>query len=89
MRAQPGVYDEMAAGIFALVVFLCDDLLRLKHPENTTNSTRFFQMASKLPLELQMLLCHRIVSSGQDTISRGSSERAFLTLAQTLAKLKF
>ena len=56
IRVKLGVLDALAAGIFALTVFLCDDLLQLKPashlaaiPDNAAAAIRFFTIASKLP----------------------------------------
>jgi len=92
VRVTLGVLDELAAGIFALIVFLCDDLLQLKPALATTTTTassnptavRFFTMVSKLPMELQMLLCHRAVGSKKQNILRKDSEAAFQALARIL-----
>jgi len=85
LRVKLGVLDTLAAEIFALTVFLCDDLLQLKptsHP--AAAATRFFTIASKLPLELQMVLCHRAVRSMKQNILRKDSEAAFKALARIL-----
>ena len=70
LRVKLGVLDELAAEVFAMTVFLCDDLLQLKPaplaptPSNPkAAATRFFVIASKLPKELQMILCFRVVVS--------------------------
>ena len=60
LRVRLGVLDELAAEVFALTVFLCDGLLHLKlasHLATAAAASRFFAIASKLPMELQMLLC--------------------------------
>ena len=56
-----GVLDERAAELFAMAIFLCDNLLQLKpaltassNPEAST-ATRFFKIARQLPMELQMV----------------------------------
>ena len=82
--------DEVAADIFALIVFLCDNLLQLKPALTTTTTTtaetnptaasRFFAIASQLPMELQMVLSHRAVGS----ILLKDSEIAFKSLAGKL-----
>jgi len=69
LRVKLGMLDELAAQLYAVPVFLCDDLLRLKPaplvPTTTTTTTiaatRFFAIAFQLPMELQMILCHRVV----------------------------
>ena len=86
-----GVLDELPAELFALTVFLCDDLLQLKPAPlaSTPNpadaaATRFFAIAFKLPMELQMVLCCRVVGSTKQNILRKDSEVAFRSLAKVL-----
>ena len=83
VRVKLGVLNEVAVEVFALTVFLCDDLLQLK-PALDTASTRFFIISSKLPMELQMILCYRAVGSMRQNILRKDSEAAFKYLARTL-----
>ena len=81
-----GVLDALATEVFALIVFLCDDLLLLKpasHPAADTAAARFFAVASKLPMELQMILCHRVVGSMKQNILRKDSEAAFKSPASS------
>jgi len=60
VRVELGWYDEAAAEMFALVVFVSDGLLQVN---STTPSpaARFFFIARRLPLELQMVLCHLVM----------------------------
>jgi len=78
-----------------LTVFLCEDILQLKLPARGRRArstsvaaiaaaTRFFNIASKLPMELQMILCHRVVGSRKQNILRKDSEVAFKSLAKIL-----
>jgi len=83
VRVKLGMLDELAAEVFALTVFLCDDLLQLK-PAADTGALRFFTIAVKLPMELQMILCHRVVGSTKQNILRKDSEDAFKSLARIL-----
>ena len=83
VRVKLGMLDELAAEVFALTVFLCDDLLQLK-PAADTGALRFFTIAVKLPMELQMILCHRVVGSTKQNILRKDSEDAFKSLARVL-----
>ena len=98
LRVKLGVLDELAAEVFALTVFLCDDLLQLKpasHPAALPNLAfaaataviRFFAIVSKLPMELQMILCHRAVGSVKQNILHKDSEAAFKSLARILLLL--
>ena len=95
LRVKLGVLDEMAAEVFALTVFLCDELLQLQPaPLAATTlassnpaaaaATRFFIITSKLPMELQMILCRRAVGSMKQNILHRDSEAAFKSLAKIL-----
>ena len=83
VRVELGWYDEAAAEIFALVVFVSDGLLQV---DDTTPApaARFFNIARRLPLELQMVLCFRQVGSDKETIPAKDSEVAFKELAMRL-----
>jgi len=83
MRVELGWYDEAAAEMFALVVFVSDGLLRVKDT-TTTPAARFFSIAARLPLELQMVLCFRQVGSPKEIIPGRESEAAFKELARRL-----
>ena len=69
--------------MFALVVFVSDGLLKTK---DTTPSpaARFFYITTQLPLELQMVLCFRVVGSAKEIITGKESELAFKELARSL-----
>ena len=95
LRVKLGVLDELAAEVFALTVFLCDGLLQLKPARARRTcptsavataaaaaTTRFFLIVEKLPMELQMILCHRVVGSVKDSILSKDSEVAFKSLAK-------
>jgi len=88
VRMKLGVLDELAelaAEVFALTVFLCDDLLQLKPASHAaTAATRFFAIAKRLPLELQMILCRRAVGSMKQNILQKDSEAAFKDLTKIL-----
>jgi len=103
LRVKLGMLDALAAEVFALIVFLCDDLFRLDFSTNhligvldTHNyfllvrymrkscAFRFFSISRRLPMELQMLLCHRVVGSMKQNILNKDSELAFKSLANDL-----
>jgi len=73
-----------------LTVFLCDELLQFRPALfaspmcNAATATRFFAIAFRLPMELQMMLCHRAVGSMKQNILRKDSEVAFKALARIL-----
>ena len=101
LRKQLGLMESLAAEVFALIVFLCDDLLKLRsRQEDVTKdedaleedvrsglkgqaaTRRFFAMAMRLPMELQMVLAHRVIESAGETVRRKDSELAFRTLTK-------
>ena len=84
VRVELGVIEELAAEMFALVVFVSDGLLQVTHQDQSTPSpvARFFAMTVQLPLELQMVLCHCVVGSAKETILGRESEPAFRNLAR-------
>jgi len=84
MRLELGWYDEAAAEMFALVVFVSDGLLQI-NDTTSTPAARFFSIASGLPLELQMVLCYRFVDSSKEIIPGKDREVAFKKLATSEA----
>ena len=91
VRVKLGLLDELAADVFALTVFRCDDLLQIKPalttistPSTAAAATRLFVIARKLPMEVQMILCRRTVGSAKDSILSKDSEIAFKSLARSL-----
>jgi hypothetical protein len=91
VRVKLGLSDALAAEVFALTIFLCDDLLQFKaifvthrRSATVTSIRRFFKMMSKLPMDVQMIICHRVVRSMKQNILRKDSESAFKSLARRL-----
>jgi len=68
MRVELGWYDQQATEVFALVVFVSDGLLQIKDTTTPSPAARFFLIARRLPLELQMVLCYRQVESAKEII---------------------
>jgi len=66
------------------VVFVSDGILQIKDTTTTTHAARFFSIARCLPLELQMVLCCRMVGSDKEIISGKDSEVPFKELARRL-----
>ena len=83
MRVELGLLDELAAEMFALVVFVSDGLLRIKRKASIP-AARFFRIAAQLPLELQMVLCFRQTGSAKEFIPGKESEVGFKELARRL-----
>jgi len=84
LRAKLGL---LAADLFSLTIFVGDNLLQLKpapRSSNSASSRRFLAIALKLPMELQMVLCHRAAGSMKSHILRKDSEHAFKDLAKIL-----
>jgi len=84
MRVKLGLVVEVAAEMFAMVVFVSDGLLQIKDTVTTTRAARFFAIASHLPLELQMVLCYREAGSLKEIICGKDCEMAFRELAKRI-----
>lgn len=82
VRVELGLVDELAAEMFAAVVFASDGLLQIK--DTTTPAARFFSIAVQLPLELQMVLCYGVIGSSKEIIRGEFSDPAFKDLANKL-----
>jgi len=80
-RLELGLPDELAVEMFAMVVFVSDGLLQVK---DTTPAARFFSISTRLPLELQMVLCCRVMGSAKEIIRGIESEAAFKNLVKKL-----
>jgi len=84
MRVELGWYDDQVAKMFALVVFISDGLLQINDTTSPSPAARFFTIARQLPLELQMVLCYRLVGTAKEIIPGKDSEEAFKWLARRL-----
>lgn len=82
VRVEVGWYEEQAALVFAPVVFLSDGLLQVGGAGGSPAAARFFRIAARLPVELQMVLCQRVVGSGRTNILGARTEAAFRSLAE-------
>ncbi|MHB1910093.1 MAG: ankyrin repeat domain-containing protein [Nitrososphaerales archaeon] len=71
--------NEDIRDLFAQVVFLSDGLLRQTDYQDP--KVRFFSISARLPLELQMILCHRTYASPKDLILIRDAEPSFRALA--------
>ena len=73
LRRQPGLREYFIGHLFALVVFHSDSFVvineRLAHP-----GIKRFRITSRLPLEIQMIICNRIFGSPKDIILSRDSE---------------
>lgn len=80
MRLKWKYHDDIAAELFSLVIFICDDLLKIKEDR----TSRFFSVITQLPMELQMLFCLRAAESTRDLIPAKKRETAFRKLTGQL-----
>ena len=55
--------------LFAVTVLICDRYLQPQYHPEQKSALRFFRIASRLPLELQMILCNRAGGSMKNNIS--------------------
>jgi len=86
---EVGLLRLLAADLFALVVFICNDLLVLttsavkqEEEKERVEAKRFFKLVVRLPMELQMMVCHHVYGSQGDNILSKDSEAAFKALAR-------
>jgi len=86
LRELPGIRDPFIGDLFALVIFLCEDLLTPRVESSTHKAARFFQIAQALPMELQMVVCNRVFGSGKNSVLTKHSEPAFKKLGRSLAQ---
>lgn len=89
LRRKLGICDEWMSGTFALIVFVSDKYLRLSstcdfQEKKKKKTARFFSIARRLPMELQMVLCHRLVGSPKTNITGKMCEVAFKDLVKKL-----
>lgn len=77
VQLQLGLNYELATELFVLVVCVCDDLLKISknswHAEDI-RAVKFFSIAVQLPMELQMLMCHRVFESTKQNIASSQIE---------------
>jgi hypothetical protein len=86
LRLKLGLPSVVAASWFAHVVFVSDGLLqpRAADPTQDQGAQRFVRLAQRLPLELQMVLCNRIVGLPKDYVSQSETDGALCYLAHSL-----
>lgn len=83
VRGGLGFFEEKAAALFAQVVFVCDRLAVVS-PAAPASTSRFFDIACQLPMEIQMLLCFRAVGSCRDNITSRETDKACRVLVKSL-----
>ena len=69
--------------LLSLVVFYSDSFVVINERLAHSDTRRFFSITSRLPLDLQMVLCNRAFGSPRDIILSRDSEPGFRLLART------
>ena len=82
LRRLPGLREYFIGHLFALVVFHSDNFV-VTRDNADVSCKRFFDIASRLPLEVQMVLCNRVFGSPKDIILSRDSEPGFKFLVRT------
>ena len=80
VRVQLGLADSLATELFAAVVLVCDEYYALTAGQDSRR--RFLKMAARLPMELQMVLCHRVYGSLKGNILAKDVEVAFKVIVK-------
>ena len=93
IRIELGLVKALAGDLFATMVLFCDHYYALQLSESgplashqgelqfkLAGARRFFGVAQRLPMELQMVLCHRVYGSAIDSVLSTHSEPAFQRL---------
>ena len=88
LRRHPDISASFAARAFALVVFYTDSFIA-PGPNVSRQTKRFFEVCSRLPLELQMVICNRLFGSPLTSVLSKDSEPAFMWLARPRTWLEF
>lgn len=68
--------------IYHLLVFLCDDYYTLNKDTDNINGLRFFEIIRMLPIEIMMIIIHRLSESQFDYISRQQFEKSLKTFIE-------
>jgi len=83
LRRQPGLREHFIGHLFALVDFHSDNSVVVNEKTADPDTRRFFRITSRLPLEIQMIVCNRIFGSPKDIILSRDSEPGFECLTRT------
>jgi len=86
LRKEFEIVEKEVSQVFALVIFVCDDYLKVRaHITRDKSAARFFSIMSRLPIELQMMICNRLFRSENDLVLTKFTEPAFIQLAMQSA----
>lgn len=81
LREGPRVRGYYVGPLFALVVFFADGFLRAT-AATPPETERFLVICSRLPLDLQMVLCNRLYGSAKSIVPGRDSEPGFRWLGR-------
>jgi ankyrin repeat protein len=94
LRLQLKISTALSATLFALVVFLCDELLEVHNvfvhasAAYKLKEQKFFDITRQLPMELQMIVCNMAYGLNRQHILTKHSEPAFFYLAMKYENTK-
>jgi len=101
VMVERGWEDSHASLLFSNVVFLCDNHLvvddkkkvsvRYDYTEKKNilaSPQRFYRIAMRLPMDIQMLLCNIVYKTGKDTISVKMTNLALKHVVKRISKKK-
>jgi len=77
LRQLPEIRKIYVGHLFALVVFFSDGFLRPIPATTPPATVRFLRICSRLPLDLQMVICNRMFGSPKNIVSSRDSEPGF------------
>jgi ankyrin repeat protein len=83
LRAKLGFAEQDSVDLFALVTLINEGLLQCTG-DKQQKAKRFFHVISKLPLELQMLLCNHTYSVKKDFVSSQPLQKSLQNLIASL-----
>jgi hypothetical protein len=95
IRKELGLLNQLAAELFNLIVLQCDGYLQVREGEKEIDddetdieikTKKFFGIATRLPMELQGLLCHRVFDSAKDNVTSKDFNKAFDEFLQKTLK---
>jgi hypothetical protein len=67
---------QLIARIYALIVLIGDGYFTIRQNHRASVTARFFRMTSRLPIELQMVMCHRLFNSARCVVLSSNFKRA-------------
>jgi len=76
---------HLAADLFAITVLSCDGYLQPRCNPGLVRLLRFFNIASRLPMELQMMVCNRAAGSTRNNISSHHVEPSIVKVLKFLS----